>query len=1077
MNNPGVTRRLNTLLLGSWLALTPLGFAAPNQVSPADAAFFEKKIQPLLSENCHKCHSHTADKIKGGLVVDSLAGLLKGGDTSPAIVPGEPDKSLLIKAIRYTDEDLQMPPKGKKLSVEQIADLEKWVKLGAPWPGADATKVVTKGKITDEDRKWWAFQPVREPKLPEVKDRGWAKGPIDQFIFQKLSAEGLKPSAAASRRTLIRRLYFDLWGLPPSPEEVDAFVANKSPDAYEKLVDHLLDSPRYGEHWARHWLDLVRYAESDGYRIDDYRPHAWRYRDYVIKAFNDDKPYDRFVREQLAGDELDPGNPEMLVANSYLRHGIYEYNNRDVKGQWVTILNDITDVTSDVFLGLGLQCARCHDHKFDPILQKDYYRLQAFFAPLMPRQDLVLASAKERAEYEQKLVQWEETTADLRKQIEKIEKPYLTKAAKDAIAKFPEDIQELINKPVAERAPYEHQIAELAYRQVNYEFDRINGKFKSPDKEKLVALRKELAKFDLFKPKPFPPAYTVTDVGSNAPPTFIPKGKNPPSIEPGYLTLLDEKPATIQPVSTAPNSTGRRSELARWLTQPDNPLSTRVIVNRLWQYHFGRGLVSTASDFGKLGEKPSHPELLDWLATRFVKDGWSFKKMHRLILTSATYRQSATEPAADLARMKDPENRFLWRMNIRRLDAEQARDAILASSGELSLEMGGASVEAGKARRTIYTKVVRNSRDALLDVFDVPEGFSSTPQRNVTTTPTQALFMFNSQYLLQRAKAMADRLQSAKYKNDEQLVTAAYRLAFGREPDSSERMTAAAFLKEQTKRIPPPKPTSVPFVSEKMPYREGKAASMQPKGPMDRFEVADNSLMPTGDFTIEAFILLRSLYEDASVRTIASHWNGNKTSPGWALGVTGKKSSSKPQTLVLQLTGEPGEGSGGYEAVFSGLNIELNRPYFVAASVHLADTNETGITFYAKDVSNDDEPLQVVHVAHKVTTSIHSRAAFTMGGREGESIHLWDGLLDDVRLSSTALRQEQLLLTSEGVTEKTVGFWQFESAANYQKDSSPHGLDIKIKKAPATTRPDPHAAALIDFCHVLLNANEFLYVD
>jgi len=1075
MNRAGLKPTGLVAFLGGLLALVSNAEVA-SIVSKADADFFHQKIQPLLVENCFRCHSHSADKIKGGLMLDSLAGVLQGGDSGPVIVPGEPEKSLLIKAVRYTDADLQMPPKGKRLDAAQIADLERWVKLGASWPGADAKKTTGRSaKFTDEDRQWWAFQPVREPKVPEVRDAGWSRTAIDRFIFQKLTAEELKPSPEAERGALARRVSFDLWGLPPSPEDLDKFLADHSPNAYEKLIDRLLASPRYGERWARHWLDLVRYAESDGYRIDDYRPHSWRYRDYVIKSFNDDKPYDRFVREQLAGDEIDSNNPEMLVANSFLRHGIYEYNNRDARGQWTTILNDVTDVTSDVFLGLGMQCARCHNHKFDPILQKDYYRLQAFFAPMLPRQDLVLATAQQRAEYETKLAKWNKLTADVRRQIEDIEVTYRDKARAEAISKFPEDVQALIRKPVAERSAYEHQIAELAWRQVTHEYVRLDTRIKGADKDKLTELRKDLARYDGDKPEPLPSAFTVTDLGPVAPAVYLPKSKNTDPIEPGYLSLLDEKPATVRPVANAPNSTGRRTELARWLTKPENPLASRVIVNRVWQYHFGRGLVATASDFGRLGEKPSHPELLDWLASRFVKDGWSFKKLHRLILTSAVYRQSATAPASEKARLKDPENRWLWRMNTRRLDSEQIRDAILAATGELDLAMGGPSVDTTKPRRTIYTKVTRNTRDPMLDVFDAPEGFASTAQRNVTTTPTQALLMFNSQTLLQRAKVMAARLPTEGL-SDKERVGIAYRLTFGRGPTSAEQAASVRFLEEQSRRIPPPRPTTIPFVADKMPYRKGKTAVLSPDNAMDRFEVACSPMMPGGDFTIEAFVLLKSLYEDASVRTIAAQWDGNQTRPGWALGVTSKKSMNRPQTLVLQLSGGSGE-TGGYEPVFSGLHIELNKPYFVAASLRLAETGEDGVVFYAKDLSNDDEPMQVARASHKVTASLRSEASFTMGGRQDDANHLWDGLIDDVRLSNSALLLEQLLLTSEALSERTVGYWQFETAATYFKDASGRGNDIRVKTAPPEAKPDPRAAALADFCHVLLNANEFLYVD
>ena len=628
--------------------------AAPPAPTREQVEFFEKKVRPILVEQCFKCHSTAQKKNRGGLVVDSLAGLLQGGDTGPALVVGKPEASLLIKAVSHADKDLQMPK--EKLPAEQIAVLEQWVKMGAPWPGANTSTARPPGKITDEDRRWWAFQPVRTPSLPEVKD-GWVRNPIDRFILTRLQAEGLTPAPAAERAALIRRVYFDLTGLPPTPTEVETLLKDQSPNWYETLVDRLLASPRYGERWARHWLDLVRYAESDGYRIDDYRPTAWRYRQYVIDSFNQDKPYNRFVQEQLAGDEIAPDDPAALAATGFLNLWIYEYNQRDVRTQWSIILDDITDVTADVFLGLGMGCAKCHDHKFDPILQKDYYRLQAFFAPMLPQTSTPLATPAQLAEHKEKLRRWEEKTADIRRQMEAIEAPYRQSAARGAVSKFPEDIQEMILKPVGERLPLEHQLAELAYRQVYYEYARLDSKMKDEHKQAMIALRKQLVEHDKDRPPALPPGLTVRDVGTTPPPTIIPKRNT--QVEPGYLTLLDEAPAKIDAM---PNSTGRRSTLARWITEPSNPLTTRVIVNRVWQYHFGRGLVGTSSDFGRLGDKPTHPELLDWLATRFVQDGWSIKQLHRLIMNSATYRQGARHPALEAALKKDPDNLLLWHM-------------------------------------------------------------------------------------------------------------------------------------------------------------------------------------------------------------------------------------------------------------------------------------------------------------------------------------------------------------------------------------------------------------------------------
>ena len=678
----GVWRRLCAVfgaqccaIVGLWPILVS-GPAHAAEPAPSSAALelFEKKVQPILAETCYKCHSHDADKIRGGLLLDSSEAALKGGDNGPALVRGKPDDSLLIKAIRYADPDLQMPPKGKKLSDDQISTLTEWVRLGAPRPASPTTDRLHRRRSTAEDKDWWAFQPVRKPVVPDIGNSRRAANPVDRFILARLDAEGLKPSPEAERPTLIRRAYFDLIGLPPSADEVARFVADRSPDAYDKVIDGLLRSPQYGEKWGRHWLDLVRFAESDGFKLDEFRPTAWRYRDYVIKSFNDDKPYNRFLMEQVAADELWPDEPDSLVGTSYLRQTIYEYNQRNVPVQWAGIINDITDVTADAFLGLGMQCARCHDHKFDPILQKDYFRLRAFFAPLAPREDVPLATAAERAEYNRRLADWEKKTAEIRVQIDALEKPVRDRTAKGVIEKFPKDIQAVMAKGAADRTPLEQQINDLAYRQVTYELERLDGKFKGAEKEEMDTLRKDLAKFDSLKPKPLPTTLLVSDIGPAAPLNAIPKRGSQVDIDPGFLSLLDPAPAKITPVPGSPATTGRRAALAQWLGQPDNRFTTRVMVNRIWQRHFGLGLVANTSDFGHLGEKPTHPELLDWLAGYFVEHNWSVKAIHRVIMTSATYRQSALTPPTDVAGMKDPENRLLWRMNVRRLEAEQIRE-------------------------------------------------------------------------------------------------------------------------------------------------------------------------------------------------------------------------------------------------------------------------------------------------------------------------------------------------------------------------------------------------------------------
>jgi mono/diheme cytochrome c family protein len=1061
-------------LISAILLIPAATFAAESQ----GEAFFREKVQPILTQHCFKCHSH-GEKMKANLLVDSREALLTGGDTGPAIVPGDPEKSLLIEAVNYKNTDLQMPPKGDKLTDGQISLLTEWVKLGAPWPEAPGQKMKSRprGKITDEDRQWWAFKPVAKAEPPPSAEK-WGKNEIDLFILEKLNAAKLKPAPASPKTALIRRLYFDLIGLPPTPEEAAAFAADNSPDAYAKIVDKLLASPRYGEQWARHWLDLVRYAESDGYRADDYRPNAWRYRDYVIRSMNEDKPYDRFVQEQLAGDELWPDSPEARIATGYLTLGIYEYNNRDAAGQWTAMLNDITDTTADVFMGMGVQCARCHDHKFDPILQKDYFRLQAFFAPIRLLDEAEVATKEQRKAYEEKFTAWAAKTAELREKISEIETPIRTHTQKDAVKKFPPETQAIIAKPAAERTPYEQQIVALAWRQVDYEYQdkRFEARVKEPAKSARNALIAELNKFRAEKPEPLPRASIATDVGPAASPVIIPKKKALGDIAPGFLTVLSEAPAEITPL---PNSTGRRTALAHWLTQPENPLTARVIVNRVWQYHFGHGLAVNASDFGTLGEKPSHPELLDWLARWFVDNGWSMKKLHRLIVTSATYTQSASSPIETQAKLTDPENRLLWHMPTRRLDAEQIRDAVLSVTGEIEFPDGGPGLEPERPVRSIYSKFRRNNRDAVLEVFDEPERFSSMAQRNVTTTATQSLLMINSKWTIERAKAFATRLRKENSTEEKEILTDAFRLCYGRDPSTAALEAARNFLDQQTKEISGAtgEAEATAFISDKMLTREGRAAQLVPESAQERLIVPNDSAFPRGDFTIEAFVNVKSVYPTGAVRTIVSKWDGNKGHPGWSLGVTGKGSRNKPQTLVLQLCGDTAwKPTDPVEPIFSGLHIDIGKPYFIAVSVNLADTSEKGITFYAKDLTNDDEPMQSVQIAHSVASGIANETPLVIGGTPTGTGNLFDGLIDDVRLSDTALRAEDLLTTSPSPGEHTAGYWKFEAAPNPFADSSGHGHDISAAHHKSQQK-DPRFAALVDFCHILLNSNEFLYVD
>lgn len=1053
------------------VCLATLLFAgvAPAADSPDEKAqlkFFETKVRPLLAKHCIKCHG--GGKFKGGLRMESHASLVKGGESGAAVVPGKPDESLLIEAVRY--ESLEMPPAGK-LPEADIKLLEAWVKAGAFWPDTGEKVREPQAQFTDEDRAWWSFQPVVKSAVPDQLD-SWCRNEIDFFILRKLAQNKMSPAPEADRRTLIRRLYADLIGLPPTAAQIEAFEKDESEDAYEKLVDELLVSPRYGEQWARHWLDLVRFSESDGYRKDDFRPTLWRYRDFVVKSFNDDKPYDQFVQEQIAGDELAPDDPAAVTATAYWRLYLYEYNQRDVRTHWTAIKDELTDVSGEVFLGLGMGCAKCHDHKFDPILRRDYFRFQAFFSSILPQDELPLGTREEKDVYARQLTEWEAKTKDIREQIAKIEAPYNAKARQLAVEKFPPDIRVIAGKSPSEWSALDRQLMDLVDRQIFFEYSR--AKPSADDQKKIDALKKQLAEFDSLKPKPLPVALTVTDTSKNPAQTFIPGRKK--DIAPGSLTLLNPDPAAISPVEAAPDSTGRRSALARWLTSPENPLATRVISNRIWQGHFGSGVVATASDFGRLGEKPSHPELLDWLTATFVENGWSFKKLHRLICLSATYRQSATHANAELASQVDPQNRLRWRWDIRRLQAEQIRDALLSASGELDMKAGGPSVDAKSPRRSVYTKLIRNSPDPFLKSFDATDGFNSTAKRSVTTTPTQALLMINGDWMLARSAAMAKRVDSlaASLKEGDasaRVASAAWRVVYGRSPSNDEIAGAAAFLAESAASR-----TETAMALGRLEATDSPAARInENEKTLWRVPYADS--FPEKDFTIEAIIQLDTLYPSANVRTIVSQWNGSTTHPGWNFGVTSEKSGYQPRNLILQLIGKvPGQDKPQYEVIPSNLRPELKKPYYVAVSVDVDDTGHTGVRFYMKDLSKPTAPVQAAFATHKAIGDYRSKLGIVFGDRDGTQRSRWNGLIDNVRISRKVLSLEELAIHGGSKTD-LAGEWTFNTSGKAGLNASGAGNSIEISGQSSPSKSGVPMHALADLCHVLLNSNEFLYVD
>lgn len=639
----------------------------------------------------------------------------------------------------------------------------------------------------------WVFEPLSQPSVPETRDDGWARNPIDAFILARFEAAQLEPTPEADRRTLIRRASLDLLGVPPTAEDVSEFVSDSRPDAYERLIDRLLESPRYGERYARHWLDLVRYADSDGYKADVLRPSAWRYRDYVIESFNSDKPYTRFVKEQIAGDELYPDSDDAKKATGYLRLWPYEDNQPDMGRHWGAILDDITDVSGDVFLGLSMKCARCHDHKFDPISQKDYYSFQAFFAAISPWEEVYLGGPEEERAYEQELAAWEEKTSDIRQEIEKIEAVAFKIGWDAAFAKLPAYIQEIVLKQ--ERTPYEEQLARFADKMMNWRTNKDIAKNIPKDKvERWNALNGELKAFDSLKPRERERVASVRDVSGTPPKTFIESSRGKEAVVPAYLSALNSPQPKIDPIPGNPNTTGRRATLANWLTDPSNPLSTRVMVNRIWQWHFGSGIVASSNDFGELGDRPSHPELLDWLAQRFVEEGWSLKSMHRLIMTSATYRQGSIREDEHAERV-DPQNKLLWRMPVRRMDAEQLRDSMLLVSGEIDWSMGGPGVsEEASTRRSIYVVNKRNKLRTMMNSFDTPDLHNSCHARDVTTTPLQALTMMNGEWVLSRAEKFAAFLHGRQSDGVEEKIVTAYEVALGRAPEIEEIQLAQAFL-------------------------------------------------------------------------------------------------------------------------------------------------------------------------------------------------------------------------------------------------------------------------------------------
>lgn len=821
-----------------------LGARAPEDARTGGAADelleFEQRVLPILQEHCFECHGPAAARPKGGLRIRGRAALLEGGELGPALVPGDPEQSLLVRAIRWTDDDLKMPPR-RPLEDEQIAALVEWVRAGAPWPAIGEAAESAPPRATDSAasaldraaaRAWWSFQPVARPAVPAPADGARAQNEIDAFVQGRLAAAGLALGPEADRRTLARRLWFVLLGLPPSFEELEAFAADARPDAYQRLVDALLARPEYGERWARHWLDVVRYAETCGFERDQRKLYAWRYRDWVIDAFNSDLPFDRFVRAQVAGDELDVITEDSLVATGFYRLGPWDSEPDDPELAEYDERDDVVRAIGEGFLGITIGCARCHDHKFDPFPQEDYYGLLAFVRNVRPFTEPELLP--ESAAYAllgagpREMQQWQQDLAAAQREADlKIRLHRAETKARALQRRFPANrmLAELLATPAASRTDEQHRLAaEIDRVEISEaELHAIAGTDRNLELRRLVLAREQL---DRAFAGALDWALVVKEAGPRVPPTrlLIRGAPGAPGAEvvphfPFATCASDAAAIPEPPIARGGASSGRRRVLADWIASPENPLTARVIANRVWHHAFGRGLVATPNDFGRAGELPSHPELLDWLAAELVANGWSLKHLQRLILTSATWRQASSASDAAAERI-DPDNRLLWRQNRRRLEAEAVRDSILAVSGTLAAARGGPSffeplersVLAGSsrpgegwgvsppedcARRSIYGYAKRNLALPLLEVFDSANSCLSTAARTATTVPTQALTLFNGAFAGRQARAFAARIEAETRSGGD--VAAAVRRAFEhalqRRPAPEEERLALDYLR------------------------------------------------------------------------------------------------------------------------------------------------------------------------------------------------------------------------------------------------------------------------------------------
>ena len=775
--------------------------------------FFSQKVAPIFQKQCLMCHGERVQR--SGLDLRTETSILKGGTRGPAVIPGKPGQSLLYRLIAHQEEPA-MPLGIDKLSDEQISIIYAWIeKMDSGQAGAITEPVIPVRQpgysITDNDRQFWAFVKPARPVIPSVRNQNRVRNEIDAFVLKRLEDNGLEPSQPAEPGVLLRRVYLDLIGLPPSPEEVAEFLKDPSDKAYQKVIDRLLASQHYGERWGRHWLDLARYADSGGYEFDVDRPHAWRYRDYVIKSINQDKPYDQFIREQLANDQLIPDDPEALIATAFCRNGP-TVDNADNEETRTDELDDMVATTSSVFLGITVGCARCHDHKYDPIPQRDYYRMQAVFFPFQ-KTEKVMAPQSEIDSFKARQKEIDALLKPIRARISVIEKPIRDKLLAEKVEfhmRLAQSTGSLEGRNVED---YRRETTARFAKDVNLQPEEIDAGLTSDELKARKLIQNEIDAINKTRPKLLPAAMGITDKKDPGVAYLLKRGdwrQKGEEVQPGFPTVLAGG-NSIEPVN-------RRKQLAEWIASSDNPLTARVAVNRIWQYHFGKGIVRTPSDFGSTGDRPSHPELLDWMALEFIKRGWSWKSIHRLILLSNTYRQSSSfnKDAAG----KDPENRLFWRMNQRRMEAEIIRDSILSVSGKLNTEMFGPGIypridpdvinsgsrprwpldakdEPSVWRRSVYIFVKRSVLVPLIEVFDCPATTVPAPMRSTSTVSPQALALLNNDFVLGQAGFFAERVIRDSGNDQKGLIARAFNLALNRSPSAKESDWALEFIKTQ----------------------------------------------------------------------------------------------------------------------------------------------------------------------------------------------------------------------------------------------------------------------------------------